>query len=336
MDFNINLKLTGDNKVIAAVDRVDAGLLNIDKAVIGVDNSFSKMVSGINDNIKKIKFTNVVQQIGMAADGLNSLNGPGLDLNANMQELSAMTGVAGQKLKEIEGYARNSAKTFGSTASAGVESYKLLLGQLSPEIAKVPKALEAMGTSVGYTTKLMGNDSVAATEVLTTAMNQYGVSLDDPMKASEAMARMMNVMAAAAGEGSAELPQIKQALEQAGMSAKAANVSFEETNAAIQVLDKAGKKGSEGGVALRNVMATLAQGRFLPKDVKQELEGAGISINDLTDKNKSLADRLQLLKPLMNDSALLTKFFGKENSAAALALISQTDEVKRLTDAVTG
>ena len=52
------------------------------------------------------------------------------------------------------------------------------------------------------------------------------------------------------------------------MAAKAAGVSFAETNAAIQVLDKAGKKGSEGGVALRNVMSTLAQGRFLPKDVR--------------------------------------------------------------------
>ena len=92
----------------------------------------------------------------------------------------------------------------------------------------------------------MGGDGVAAAEVLTTAMNQYGVSLDDPIKASEEMARMMNVMAAAGQEGSAELPAIKVALEQCGMAAKAANVSFEETNAAIQVLDKAGKKGFGG------------------------------------------------------------------------------------------
>ena len=35
------------------------------------------------------------------------------------------------------------------------------------------------------------------------------------------------------------------------MAAKGAGGSFEETNAAIQVLDKAGKKGAEGGVALR-------------------------------------------------------------------------------------
>ena len=55
------------------------------------------------------------------------------------------------------------------------------------------------------------------------------------------------------------------------------------------------------GVALRNVMATLAQGRFLPKDVQEELNAAGISINALTDNTKSFADRLQALSPVIND-----------------------------------
>ena len=142
-----------------------------------------------------------------------------------------------------------------------------------------------MGNSIQITSKLMGGDGVAAAEVLTTAMNQYGVSLADPMKASEDMARMMNVMAAAGQAGSAELPAIKVALEQCGMAAKGAGVSFEETNAAIQVLDKAGKKGSEGGVALRNVMSTLTQGRFLPKDVQEELKTAGINVLELGDSN---------------------------------------------------
>jgi TP901 family phage tail tape measure protein len=148
-----------------------------------------------------------------------------------------------------------------------------------------------MGESVSVLSKSMGGDATAAAETLTTAMNQYGVSLDDPIKAARDMADMMNVMAAAAGVGSAELPQIKQALEQTGMSAKAAGVSFEETNAAIQVLDKAGKKGSEGGIALRNVMTTLAKGRFLPKDVQEELSAAGVSVQTLTDKWKLIRNR---------------------------------------------
>lgn len=269
-------------------------------------------------------------------DTLTGLSSSGISLDRQMHDLSAVAGVVGDDLKQIEGYARNSAKAFGIDASQAVESYKLLLSQLSPELGKFPDALQAMGNSVATTSKLMGGDGVAAAEVLTTAMNQYGVSLDDPIKASEEMARMMNVMAAAGQAGSAELPAIKVALQQCGMAAKAANVSFEETNAAIQVLDKAGKKGSEGGVALRNVLSTLSAGRFLPEKTQEELQKAGIDVSSLTDKTKPLKERLETLKPLLKDDALLSALFGRENANAARALVQGTESLQDFTDAVTG
>ena len=334
--FNLLIKMTGDNKVIASINQMNAGMLKVDSATVTTGNAFNKMVNNINNNIRTIKLSSVIDQIDRVATGLNSLNGPGMALSTSMYDLQAMTGVAGDKLKEIEGYARASAKTFGGSAADGVESYKLILGQLSPEIAKVPQALKSMGESVSTTSKLMGGDTTAAAEVLNTAMNQYNVSLQDPIEASRVMAQMMNVMAAAAGEGSAELPQIKQALEQSGMAAKAANVAFEETNSAIQVLDKAGKKGSEGGVALRNVLSSLGQGRFLPKRVQEEFEKLGINVNKLNDPSLTLSQRLNMLKPLLKDSALMSAMFGKENANAAMALISQTGEMDRLTEAVKG
>ena len=113
-------------------------------------------------------------------------------------------------------------------------------------------------------------------------------------------------------------------------------MSFEETNAAIQVLDKAGKKGSEGGVALRNTLSILSQGRFLPKDTREELERAGIDVLALGDKSKSLKERLELLKPVLNDSALFSKLFGMENANAARALVQGTEQLGQFTEAVTG
>lgn len=267
---------------------------------------------------------------------VGSFNSSGISLDTQMHDLSAVAGVVGDSLKQIEGYARSSAKAFGIDASQAVEGYKLLLSQLSPELGKYPDALQAMGNCIATTSKLMGGDGVAAAEVLTTAMNQYGISLDDPMKASAEMARMMNVMAAAGQAGSAELPAIKVALQQCGMAAKAAGVSFEETNAAIQVLDKAGKKGSEGGVALRNVLSTLSAGRFLPEKTQEELQKAGINVSSLTDKTKPLKERLETLKPLLKDDALLSALFGRENANAALALINGTESLQDFTEAVTG
>ena len=270
------------------------------------------------------------------SEAMGWLSGAGIKLDSQMHDLSAVAGVTGDGLKRIEGFARRSAKAFGTDAVVAVEGYKLLLSQLTPELGKYPEALSAMGDCIQTTSKLMKGDGVAAAEVLTTAMNQYGVSLEDPTAASAEMARMMNVMAAAGQAGSAELPAISAALQQCGMAARAANVSFEETNAAIQVLDKAGKKASEGGVALRNVLGQLSKGRFVEKQAAEELQKAGIDVVALGDNSKSLKERLEMLKPMLNDSALLSKFFGVENANAARALIQGTDALQGFTDAVTG
>ena len=302
---------------------------------------FSAKVESANNWVGKLSSTLAVVDLARNAfeqidSAVKTFNASGITLDSQMHDLSAVAGVVGEDLKKIEGYARESAKAFGTDAGVAVEGYKLLLSQLSPELGKFPEALQAMGNSIQVTSKLMGNDGVAAAEVLTTAMNQYGVSLDDPIEASRKMAEMMNVMAAAGQEGSAELPAIKVALEQCGMAAKAANVSFEETNAAIQVLDKAGKKGSEGGVALRNTLAILGQGRFLPKQTQEELAAAGIDVLKLADTSLSLKDRLDMLKPVLNDAALFSKLFGMENANAARALVQGSDELGRLTTAITG
>lgn len=332
--------MSGSNYVYTVT--LDAGGVNTTLA--GMESrlqSATGKVSGLQGAFDRIgkaafAFVNISDSIDRMMSSLDDFSGPGMALNSQMHELSAITGVTGKRLKEIEDYARGAAKTFGGSAADSVEAYKLVLSQLGPEIAQVPEALAAMGDSIKTTSKLMGGDTTAAAEVLTTALNQYQVALDDPIKASEEMARMMNVMAAAGQAGSAELPAIKAALEQTGMVARTAGVSFEETNAAIQMLDKAGKKGAEGGIALRNVMTTLMQGRFLPKDIREELASAGVSIDTLADQSLSLADRLRGLGPVMNDQALMAKLFGRENVAAALALISSINPMEELTAAISG
>ena len=329
-NYNFNYAFNISGNCNAVVAEISGGVENLQRnlrATTSMWDTFEGKILALN------QFAQYVQSLGQA---MGETLAPGAALQSQLAELEATAGVTAEEYAILEKYARSTAKEFGISAAGSVNSYKLLLSQLSPELTKNSEALNNMGKNVATLSKMMGGDATAAAEVLTTAMNQYGVSLDDPMAASDRMWEMMNTMAAAAREGSAELPAIKVALEQCGMAAKAAGVSFEETNAAIQVLDKAGKKGSEGGVALRNVMSTLAQGRFLPKDVREELAAAGISVNDLTDKSKSLAERLAVLKPVMADDALFSKLFGKENSAAAMALVQGVPKVQQWTEAITG
>lgn len=326
--FNYSFNITGNCDVVVQGISQNVEKLNDNiRKSVGLWDSFEGKLLALN------QFTQYVEGVGRT---MQETLQPGAALNASLADLSAISGQTGESLRRIEGYARETAKTFGGSAAQSVESYKLLLSQLSPELAKYPEALRAMGDNIAILSKTMGGDATAAAEVLTTAMNQYGISLDDPMEASRKMTEMMNVMAAAGKEGSAELPAIKVALEQCGMAAKGAGVSFAETNAAIQVLDKAGKKGAEGGVALRNVMMILNRGRFLPKETLEELQAAGVDVGQLTDKTRTLAERLEPLKAVLKDSALFSQLFGMENSNAAMALVQGIDEIRRYEGAITG
>jgi TP901 family phage tail tape measure protein len=301
----------------------------------------AKSATGFNDKLKKIGdatfvFNNISQAIGSVVSEFNAAIQPGISFNSSLTDMQAITGVNNEQLMELGGNARQLAKDFGIDAAGAVEANKLLLSQLSPEIAKNSAALDGMTRNAAILSKQLQGDTAAATEILTTAMNQYGVSLDDPMQATKAMAEMMNIMSAGAKEGSAELPQIKSALEQAGMMAKTANVSFAELNAGIQILDKSGKKGAEGGVALRNVMAKLSEGNFLPRQTLDMLKAAGIDVDTLSNKGLGLTQRLEALKPLVNDTAAMTQMFGTENVSAAIALVNNSEAIDQLTEKITG
>ena len=346
-NFQIQVGVGGSN---AAIDSIISGLTNISGSLNTLNRNFvsasqqnvaalqgiSRQAESTRSSLKSVgdtafTFNNIKSALQGVTDDLNTAVKPGADFNAQMKDLQAITGATDAQLKQVSESARQNAKDFGIDAAQGVEEYKLLLSQLSPELAKTPAALSEMGRNVSILSKQMGGNVVAATEVMTTALNQYGVSMDDPIQASKTMAVMMDIMSNAAREGSAELPQIKSALEQSGMMAKTANVSFAELNSAIQVLDKAGKKGAEGGVAIRNVLAELSQGAMnSPKTIKM-LDAAGISVAKLADNNKSLSERLAILKPIANDAAAMSQLFGKENVAAAMALVQNSGEIDTLT-----
>lgn len=314
-----------------------ASLAGVSQAAASTTTAFDKfsaVVEKINKGVTAFdKFNATAQSF---AKKLNNAVQPGVELDTSLSALSATTGITGDGLKEVEGYARDTAKTFGGSAAGNVDVYNTLISDLGQELAKTPKAMAMMGDSVATMSKIMGGDAKLATGMLTTVMNAFQVSLDDPIAAAHTMSDMMNTMAAAAKMGSVGLPEIKAALEQSGMAAKTAGVSFAETNAAIQVLDKAGKKGSDAGLALSGVMNTLSQGQFLPPDVVLELSTAGINIDSLADRSLSLSERLKPLQGVMDNSALITKLFGEESSGAAMALLSGLDTMDTYMSGIQG
>lgn len=266
-------------------------------------------------------------------DSFNDAIEPGIRFETAVAEMSGITNMEGKELDALADKARNTAKVFGVDAANAMGVYKDLLSKITPELKKAPDALEIMSNNVMTLSKTMQNDVPGASAAMSTAMNQYKVSLDDPMKAAQTMTDYMNIMAAGTVEGSAEIKEVAEALKQTGNVARTFGVEFAETNSAIQLLDKSGKKGSEGGIALRNTIVKL---QAPTTDAVKQLKAAGVSIETMQNQSISLTDRLRALTPVMHNATIMSALFGGENLASAMALIDGVDQIDTWTEAIQG
>lgn len=323
------------------------GVVKSMESVVGQNmGNMAGQVREINEGVGVMnQRLNTTRAIDIAAIGqsfealgnqITEASQPGVDFQSSMADMSAITGVVGKDLDMMGRNARALTKELGGSATGTLETYKLMLSQLTPELAKNPPILDAMARNAILLGKTMRGDTAGAAEVLTTVMNQFGVDVENPQVALREMTRIMNVMAAAAKEGSAELPALKAGMMESGKTAMLTGLNYETTAAALEVLDKAGKKGSEGGIALRNVLTILASAQVLPPDISKKLTKAGIDLRALSDATIPFKQRLEMLRPVQQDTALMAQLFGRENFVAGQALVGMSDLMGQYEQKITG
>lgn len=331
-DANININLEGN--VFVAIKQLKKQFISLNDKVEKIETTSKNSFKSIGRSIKNISFVNLTQGIDNLNQSFEAINGPGLAYGQSLSELSALTGVTGKDLDELGAKAKASASEFGGSATASINTFKVLLGRLGPGIAENKEALSEMERNVQILSKTMGGDSAGAVDALTTAMLQFGVDLSDPEKATERMAQMMDVMANSAQEGAAEVPQISAALKVAGVQLKQSNVSFVEANAAIQALAKGGKEGSEAGVTLRNVLGKLAGEDVIPKEAADKLRTLGVNMDIVSNTALPFTDRLRELKKAEGDATIMAQIFGVENASGAKILLDSVDAQDKLTTVI--
>ena len=316
---------------------------NVRRATEGMHNTWKDFISSMKEGWDKLAtsirpidwqaasqgFLNITQKFSEAAQ-------VGADYEKSLLDVAAITGITGDDLDKLGGKARNLAKEFGGTATDNLATFQTILSRLGPQIGESDEALAKMGSYANTLAKTMGGDVVGATDALTTSMLQFKVNLDDPIATAGEMERMMNVMAAGAKEGAAEVPQIAQALVQAGGAAKLSNVSFEETNAALQALAQSGKYGAEAGVGLRNVLIKMNAPSALSKEATNMLAAYGVNMQKVSDTTVPFAERLKELQKIGQNTDVLAAVFGAENIQAAQGLINTAQAQAELTEQISG
>ena len=312
-------------------------------------NSFIKVSEKLENTNKKVReFGDCLRQV-RAIDWQSASNGAqrflnlftevsqvGEDFEKALLDVSAITGVTGEELDKLGDKARGLAKDFGTTASDNLGLFQTILSRLGPQIGENQEALSNMGKYANTLAKTMGGDVKGATDALTTSMLQFKVNLNDPIEAASEMEQMMNVMAAGAQEGASEVVQTSQALVQAGGMAKLANVSFEETNSALQALAQGGKYGAEAGVGLRNVLIKMNAPSAISKQATELLASYGVNMKKVADASTPFAERLKELQKIGQNTDALAAVFGAENVQSAQTLINSAQWQEELTEKITG
>jgi len=334
--FAKNAKIDVDtNPIINEMKKVEAQASKTGSMISKIKEGFS--ASSIGNMAAGFTAAGAITKgAEMAVNAVKSVIDVGQKYETAMADFSAITGVQGDALSGFGDKAKDLAKQFGGSAIEQINSFKGVLSRLGPDIAKSPEALQSMTESINTLAKAGGLSAAESMDALTTGMLQYGISLEDPKQAAGEMARMMNVMAAGAKEGAAEIPQVKDAIVVAGVAAKGANVSFEETNAAIQTLATGGKYGAEAGTALRNVLGKMAGSDVIPKEAVEKLTALGVNMDVVSNKSLPLSQRLQELSKANADATAMAQIFGTENAAAATILTQGADKVADFTTKLTG
>ena len=230
-----------------------------------------------------------------------------------LAELSAITGTVGPDLEFLGDKGLEMAAKFGLAAGDTIEAFKLLASNIDVSTIGGVKGLAALQEQTILLSKAAGVDMPLAANTMASAINQFG------LEATEA-SRVVNVLAAGAKFGAAEIPDLAQSLKVAGTAASNAGISIEETVAALEILSQSALKGSEGGTGFRNVLLSL-QTKALP----------GVDFAAM-----GLQGSLAALAPKLEDAAFLSQAFGRENISAAQILIKNAGALEEMTAKVTG
>ncbi len=358
-DVNISTKIdtAGVSKVSKELNEATGEAKKLDNALETVD----KELTGLGD--KKINIGGQLSE-GLKGGLLGGLLGGGIagavttglqgigeafkatiDLGAEFEQglagISAITGVQGAGLADLGQRARDLAKDFGGDAKTQLDSFQGILSRFGAQLADTPDQLGEVSRNINLLAKAGGLDAAGAMDALTGSMLQFGVNVNDANEVARESSRFINVLAASAKVGAAEIPEVAAAVKTAGAAMANANVSFEEGNAAIQVLATKSLKGSEAGTALTAVINKLQAASGPAADQLLSMGTSSAKLGELlTTKGIGAAmDELRTgMSTLGSDAeknAFLVSLFGETGLTAASALLGGGDKLAEFTAGVT-
>lgn len=233
-----------------------------------------------------------------------------MEFEKSLSSLRSLTGVSAQELNYFRAEAIRMGMDSTQSASQMVDAFKLIGSQM-PELLKNKTALTQTAEAAVVLAEAAELDVPTAAKALTGALNQMGAS------SSEA-ANYINILAAASQQGSADIPYLNKAIENAGGAASSTGVKFNELVAIIEAIAPKITDAASAGTNLRNIFLTLESSA--DQNLRPSVVGLSTAIDNLSKMNL--------------DAVQLTKMFGKESVTAAIAILQEKDAFDELSQSI--
>ncbi len=235
------------------------------------------------------------------------------DFGQAIADLSAITGASGKDLEFLRSESKRMGETTTLSASQAAEAFRLI-ASAKPDLLSNVKALSLVTEEAIALAEATGDTLPVAAATLGSSLNQFNKGADEA-------SRFINVLAAGSKFGAAQVSEMAEALKFAGgIASNMAEITFEETNASLQLLSQFAIKGGEAGTQLRMILLSLET------QTNEKFKPSVVGLNTALDN----------LATAQMTSAESARLFGSRNVNAASILIQQKDRVAELTKQLTG
>ena len=281
---------------------------NLKKAQ-GSISSFASTSKGIVSGLTK--FGGYAAAFVGISTSIHSAVTANMEFEKSLSSLRALTGVTADELNYFRTEAIRMATDSTQSATQMVDAYKLIGSQM-PELLQNKSALTATAEAAVTLAEAAELDVPTAAKALTGALNQMGQS-------SSHAAEYINILAAASQKGSADIPYLNKAIENAGGAASSVGIKFNDLVAAIEAIAPRITDAASAGTNLRNIFLTLESSADV--QLRPSVVGLSRALENLAAKNM--------------DATELTKMFGKESVTAAIAILQERDAFEQLRTGIT-
>lgn len=251
------------------------------------------------------------------ATGISRLTRITAGFERGMSGVRAVTQAVGRDFVALRDRARELGATTEFTATQAANGMRFL-GQAGFDTREI---LDAIGPSLDLATA--GQISLAeSADIASNVLSGF------QLEARESQ-RVMDVLAQTAASANTNITQLGDAMSYVAPVSAAANVSIEDTAAAVGVLSNAGIQATRAGTGLRLIISKLVDPT---EDGRAAIEELGLSLADLDPRTNRLIDIFGRLNDAQIGLTEANRIFEVRQGAAALTLAKSVESFAELTE----